>query len=116
MKSTEKKVVGKAAVAKKPTTTKRKAPRKPSAVLTTDDNLALLWIKALTDAKKKFDAGKLSLARFQAIISAAREVKNLILVDGLFGSGEILQGKTKAKRTIDVTDSAKVVKKNLLKA
>ena len=114
MKSTEKKVVGKAVVAK--VTVKHKPGKRPAANLKTDDNLALLWIKALTDAKKKFDSGKLSLAKFQVIIAAAREVKNLILVDGLFGSGEILHGKTKAKRTIDVTESAKVIKKDLLKA
>lgn len=58
--------------------------------LDTDDNLALLWINALGEARLDFKNGVISLVEFKAIISAARIVKNLIIVDALFGKGNIL--------------------------
>jgi len=109
-KTEESKVVGEVQIVKH-----SKTPKREKTKIKVDETLVDVWTKALTDAKIDFDAGTLSLSRFNAIISAAREIKNLIIVDGLFGTGDILKNRENSIKTLDITDKAKTVKKNLLK-
>ena len=68
------------------------------------DSLVEVWINTITKAYNDYMNDKISLSGFKAIVNAAKEVKNLIIVDSLFGKGTLLLDEKEPVDIIDITE------------